>query len=123
NEIHKQVWSFDNSPIIFVIKDSEIKVYNALNYSKKEKSLEEIKLSKDEIEDKFSFWNLQSGTSFEWFYEKHKKTVLKKRVNQQLFENIKQTIFILKNDFQLEESLAKVLVLRLVFIRYLIDRK
>lgn len=123
NEIHKQVWSFDNSPIIFVIKDSEIKVYNALNYSKKEKSLEEIKLSKDEIEDKFSFWNLQSGTSFEWFYEKHKKTVLKKRVNQQLFENIKQTIFILKNDFQLEESLAKVLVLRLIFIRYLIDRK
>ena len=36
NEIHKKVWSFDNSPVIFVIKDTEIKVYNALNYSKKD---------------------------------------------------------------------------------------
>ncbi|WP_347173634.1 hypothetical protein [Polaribacter uvawellassae] len=35
-EIHKQVWSFDNSPVIFVIKGDEIRVYNALNYSKKE---------------------------------------------------------------------------------------
>lgn len=123
NEIHKQVWSFDNSPIIFIIKGSEIKVYNALNYSKKENSLEEINLSKKEIEDKFSFWNLQSGKTFEWFYDKYKKTVLKKRVNQQLFENIKRTILILKEDFNLEESLAKILVLRLIFIRYLIDRR
>lgn len=123
NEIHKQVWSFDNSPIVFVIKDSDIKVYNALSYSKKERSLEEINLSPDEIEDKFSFWNLQSGTTFEWFYEEHKKTILKKRVNQQLFDNIKQTIFFLKNDFDLEEDLSKILILRLIFIRYLIDRK
>lgn len=123
NEIHKQVWSFDNAPIIFIIKGSEIKIYNALNYIKKENSLEEIILSKNEIRDKFSFWNLQSGNTFEWFYDKYKKTVLKKRVNQQLFENIKQTILILKDNFDLEESLAKILVLRLIFIRYLIDRK
>ncbi len=123
NEIHKQVWSFDNSPIAFVIKDDEIKVYNALNYSKKVNSLEEIKLSQEDIGDKFSFWNLQSGATLEWFYEIHKKTILKKRVNQKLFENIKQTIFLLTNNFNLEESLAKILILRLIFIRYLIDRK
>lgn len=122
NEIHKKVWSFDNAPIIFVIKDSEVKVYNALNFEK-HKGLEEIKLSEKERIKKFSFWNLQSGEAFEWFYEKYKKTVLKKRVNQQLFENIKQTIIILKDNFGLEESLAKILVLRLIFIRYLIDRK
>ncbi|MBA0884593.1 Eco57I restriction-modification methylase domain-containing protein [Flavobacterium undicola] len=122
SEIHKKVWSFDNSPIIFVINDTEVKVYNALNFEK-HKGLEEIELSEKERNKRFSFWNLQSGEAFEWFYEKHKKTVLKKRVNQQLFENIKQTILILKNDFGLEESLAKILVLRLIFIRYLIDRK
>ncbi|MFA9192677.1 DNA methyltransferase [Flavobacterium sp. FZUC8N2.13] len=122
NEIHKKVWSFDNSPIIFVIKNAEIKIYNALNFEK-HKGLEEIELSEKERNKKFSFWNLQSGEAFEWFYEKHKKTVLKKRVNQQLFENIKRTIIILKDNFGLEESLAKILVLRLIFIRYLIDRK
>ena len=123
NEIHKRVWSFNNSPIIFIIKEGEIKVYNALNYSKNDNSLEEIILTNKDIEDKFSFWNLQSGNTFEWFYDRYKKTVLKKRVNQQLFENIKQTILILKDNFDLEESLAKILVLRLIFIRYLIDRK
>lgn len=122
NEIHKKVWSFDNAPIIFVIKDTEVKVYNALNFEK-HKGLEEIILSEKERNKKFSFWNLQSGEAFEWFYEKHKKTILKKRVNQQLFDNIKQTIILLKDNFGLEESLAKILVLRLIFIRYLIDRK
>ena len=34
NEIHKKVWSFDNSPIIFVIKNDQVKVYNALNFEK-----------------------------------------------------------------------------------------
>ena len=87
-EIHKKVWSFDNSPIIFVIKDTDVSVYNALNFEK-DKGLEIIKLTEKERNKKFSFWNLQSGEAFEWFYEKHKKTVLKKRVNQQLFENIK----------------------------------
>jgi hypothetical protein len=122
NEIHKKVWSFDNSPIIFVIKDADVKVYNALNFEK-HKGLEEIKLSEEQRNKKFSFWNLQSGEAFEWFYEKHKSTVLKKRVNQQLFLNIKQTILLLKDNFNLEEGLAKTLVLRLIFIRYLIDRK
>jgi hypothetical protein len=120
-EIHKKVWSFDNSPIIFVIKDKDIKVYNALNFEK-HKGLEEIQLSEKERKKRFSFWNLQSGVALDWFYEKHKKTILKKRVNQQLFENIKQTIIFLKEDFGLEEGLAKILVLRLIFIRYLIDR-
>ena len=100
-EIHKKVWSFDNSPIIFVIKDTDVSVYNALNFEK-DKGLEIIKLTEKERNKKFSFWNLQSGEAFEWFYEKHKKTVLKKRVNQQLFENIKQTILILKDNFDFE---------------------
>ena len=121
-EIHKKVWSFDSSPIIFVIKEAEVKVYNALNFEK-HKGLEEIKLSEKERNRKFSFWSLQSGEAFEWFFEKHKRTILKKRVNQQLFDNIKQTIILLKDNLGLEESLAKILVLRLIFIRYLIDRK
>ena len=41
-DIHKKVWSFDNSPIVFVVKDDEIKVYNALNYIKENNRLEEI---------------------------------------------------------------------------------
>ncbi len=130
SEIHKQVWSFDNSPIVFVIKDSEVKVYNALSYSKKEESLDEIKLSQDEIEDKFSFWNLQSGTTWKWlqedYYENNKKKNFRKRVNEKLFQNIKdvrQTLVDKSKDASLTDNEANSLILRLIFVRYLIDRE
>ncbi len=130
NEIHKQVWSFDNSPIVFVIKDSELKVYNALSYSKKEESLEEIKLSQKELIDKFSFWNLQSGSTWKWllddYYVNNKKKESRKRVNEKLFQNIKEvreTLVDKSKNNSLTEDEANSLILRLIFIRYLIDRK
>ncbi len=129
-EIHKQVWSFDNSPIVFIIKDTDVKVYNALSYSKKEKSLDEIKLSQVEIEDKFSFWNLQSGTTWKWlqddYYENNKKKDFRKRVNEKLFQNIKevrQTLVDKSKHGSLTDNEANSLILRLIFIRYLIDRE
>jgi hypothetical protein len=122
-EIHKQVWSFDNSPIIFIIKATDIEVYNALNFIKENGKLERIKILDSKIQDQFSFWNLQSGATFEWFYQKHKATVLKKRVNHRLFENIKQTILILNEKYSLAEIIAKEIILKLIFIRYLIDRE
>jgi len=123
NEIHKQVWSFDNSPIIFVIKANEIEVYNALNFIKEKGKLERINILESKIPAQFNFWKLQSGATFEWFYQKHKATVLKKRVNQRLFENIKQTILILNEQYNLDEIVAKEIILKLIFIRYLIDRQ
>lgn len=130
NEIHKQVWSFDNSPIVFVIKESDLKVYNALSYSKRENSLDEIKLSQEEIENKFSFWNLQSGTTWKWlqddYYDNIKKKDFRKRVNEKLFENIKdvrQTLVDKSKIGSLTDNEANSLILRLIFIRYLIDRE
>lgn len=125
--IHKQVWSFDNSPVVFILKNNDIKVYNALNYNKKENSLEEIKLSEQERNIKFSFWNLQSGNTWKWllqdYYENNRKKETRKRVNERLFENIKDVRKALideKNDPQ--GSIPNSLILRLIFIRYLIDR-
>jgi hypothetical protein len=123
NEIHKKVWSFDNSPIVFIIKTNAIEVYNALNFIKEKGKLERINILESKIQDQFSFWNLQSGATFEWFYKKYKATILKKRVNQRLFENIKQTILILSENYSLEEIVAKEIILKLIFIRYLIDRE
>lgn len=127
DDIHKKIWSFDNSPIAFVIKDNEIKVYNALNYIKKEKRLEEIELSSEEIRNRFSFWNLQSNNIWKWFQEEYiettRKKESKKRVNERLFQNIRDvrnTLIDRVNDP--EGSIPNSLILRLIFIRYLIDR-
>jgi len=126
-EIHKQAWSFDQSPLVFIIKDTNVEIFNAFAYDKKINRLEKIKLKEGEtLTDLFSFWNLQSGSIWTWLQENHyKKSKLDNRVNQKLFENIKFVRETLTNkdveDF-LEEEEANILILRLIFIRYLIDR-
>ncbi len=133
NEIHKKVWSFDNSPIIFIIKNSEIQIFNALNYIKDKNGndgrLEELNLTDEELDNKFSFWYLQSGETWNWFQndylEHNKKKDIRKRVNERLFQNIKEVRYYLTNIDELNylnDKQANSLILRLIFIRYLIDR-
>lgn len=120
--IHKQIWSFDYSPLAFVVKGTNIEVYNAFSFDKKIKRLEQINISNDEIEEHFSFWKLQSGSTWKWLQETiYSKDLNKKRVNQKLFDNIKTVRQKLVYDGINEEN-ANILILRLIFIRYLIDR-
>jgi hypothetical protein len=124
--IHKQVWSFDQAPLAFIVKPSEVKIYNAFAYEKrkKESGLQEIDISKEERKKQFSFWNLQSGKAWKWLQENcYKSDIQKKRVNQKLFDNIKlvrEKLILNSND--LSEDDINILILRLIFIRYLIDR-
>jgi len=128
DELYKKVWSFDHTSIIFLIKEKDIEVFNALNYIKEKNlnTLEKIDLSKREIQKLFNLWELESGKTWEWFQskfiDKKKGQTHRKRVNQRLFSNIKQVREDLKNK-DLNESEANSLILRLIFIRYLIDRK
>ena len=95
------------------------------NYHKKERTLEEIPLNAEERQSKFSFWNLQSGLTWKWlqyeYFENTKKNNFRKRVNDRLFQNISSVrqILISKPD-GLTENEANSLILRLIFIRYLI---
>ncbi len=124
--IHKQVWSFDQAPLVFVIKDSEVKIYNAFTYEKRQKQgLQEIVLEEGKTKkDVFSFWKLESGETWNWlqknYYEDRKQKNRRKRVNQKLFDNIKLVRSQLMKE--LSENDANTLILRLIFIRYLIDR-
>lgn len=128
-DIHKQVWSFDHAPVMFIIKNADVQIFNAFKYSKQTELLDEIKLSQDERNDVFSFWNLQSGFTWNTWSQEHlisnHKSKNKKRANQQLFENIQKVREGLTDDTQvnpLNEEEANILILRLIFIRYLIDR-
>lgn len=122
-EIHKKIWSFDQSPLAFILKDGDIEIYNAFAYEKKKKKLEQIKLKDEQIDQLFSFWNLQSGNVWEWLKkEYYKDTIKKKRVNQKLFDNIKDVREKLINSESLTDDEANTLILRLIFVRYLIDR-
>jgi len=129
DDIHKKAWSFDQSPIIFIIKDSDIEIYNAFSYEKrkdKDGRLQKINVSADERNKQFSFWNLQSGYAWNWVNTNfYKNKIKQKRVSQKLFDNIKSVREKLadtqKPEFITDDE-ANTLILRLIFIRYLIDR-
>lgn len=125
-QIFKEVWSWDKVPVIFIIKSDDIKIYNAFHYQKELDQLEKIKFSsEDEWSKRFSFWELQSGNTWKWLEENiYKKNIKKQRVNYNLFNNIKAARIHLseKVDNPLNVEFANILILRLIFIRYLIDR-
>jgi methylase of polypeptide subunit release factors len=123
--IFKQSWSFDSAPLVFVIDYNSIEIFNAFNYNKKTKSLEAINVSEDERTKLFSFWSLESGNCWKWlqenYYQKGQQTINQKRVHQRLFDNIKEVrSFLIENS--ITEDDANILILRIIFIRYLIDR-
>ncbi|MDP3912286.1 MAG: hypothetical protein Q8R96_00915 [Bacteroidota bacterium] len=125
--IHKQVWSFDQAPLAFVLKGSDVKIYNAFAYEKslKAQGLQEIHLKDGERRKIFSFWNLQSGATWKWLqenYKKKKQNDRAKRVHQKLFDNIKTVREYLKKSNAINDDAANIIILRLIFIRYLIDR-
>lgn len=126
HDLYKKVWSFDNTSIIFLIRNDGIEVFNALNYLKEDKSLEQISLSIEEIKRLFNIWELESGETWKWFQkqyiDKNKKKSHQKRVNEKLFANIKKVREDLI-EIGIDDDNANSLVLRLIFIRYLIDRK
>ncbi|WP_177730481.1 Eco57I restriction-modification methylase domain-containing protein [Flavobacterium inviolabile] len=127
NTLYKKVWSFDNTSIIFLIKDTGIEVFNALNYIKEENTLEPINLSDKKIKELFNIWELESGNTWKWFQkeyiEKQKGKTHRKRVNERLFSNIKEVRNYLTNNENLNDNESNSLILRIIFIRYLIDRK
>lgn len=124
--IFKEVWSWDKVSVVFIINSSGTKVYNAFHYQKELDQLEEIKFSSEEERNKcFSFWELQSGGTWKWLEKNiYKKSIKKHRVNYNLFNNIKAARIHLseKVDNPLNVEFANILILRLIFIRYLIDR-
>lgn len=125
DEMFRQVWCLDRSPIVFIVNKESIELYNAFKYLRTARSgeLEAINLSPDIIEKNFSFWELESGKTWEWIEQSvYKGRIEKSRINRVLFDNISFASRELVN-LGLSKEFANLLILRIIFCRYLIDRK
>jgi hypothetical protein len=144
---HKAAWNYDKPLCFMYFSATDLRIYNAFSYSEKTKTTKKIEITTEvettELETiykKFSFWALQSSkvwedlaTSEESENKAEKnKTIFKKRVTDILLQNI-QTLYqkligetLKKEEKPIEKPLqpifANKLLLRLIFIRYLIDR-
>lgn len=116
-KIHKNSWNFNQAPIIIILTETDLTFYNAFDFDKKE-----FKLSKfiDENESSvLSFSNIHSGK----FLETHSNIFKSnKRANELLLNHIK-TYRDSLIESGLSELIANTLIARMIFLRYLQDRK
>jgi len=112
--IFKNCWNFNETPIIILnLPNGTFEIYNGFNYIRDNKELEKF-----DNKDDFSYLSLVTGKILEKYKESFKSS---NRVNYYLLENIKDARKLLLNN--LEAKVTNSLIGRIIFIRYLIDRK
>jgi len=113
----KTIWNAQ-IPFVFVLTEDTIYVYNGKKWIHDQEML--VELERRILEDveliNYSYWNLNN----ESFLTKHKKELFENQLDAYLLQNLKTLTRKLMNDF--EVRFATKLVLRIIFIRFLIDR-
>lgn len=119
--LHGKIW---NAQIPVVISDegNYIKIYNGksmdLSVDKKIRLRDIVSYDLSQCDDKteFSYWNVTNSLSLDYY----EKSMGKKNLNDFLIDNLRYITKKLKDDYKI--SFANKLMLRVLFIRYLIDR-
>lgn len=112
--LHRKIWNAQ-LPVIIIEKQNSVEIFNGFQLNQKSKLLKEL-ASKNDVED-FSFWNIISERT--WI--KYKTRFQGPRLDEYLLDNIQHITD--KLSVNLPRPLATALILRLIFIRYLIDRE
>jgi hypothetical protein len=117
--IHKAVWNFNESPIVFIVEDDNLEIFNGFHFLKDDNSLERIG-SYEKLDD-FNYFKLVTGSTWEDYQSALDK---ENRVDYLLLKNIKNARELLK-DIIKDDSfrIVNALIGKIIFIRYLIDRK
>lgn len=122
--LENQIWNFNQTPIVFIIHENQIQIKNGFNYVKNT-GLNDLTDSNN-ISD-FDYFKLITGES----WEKYKSNFdSRKRIDNYLLSNIESARNILINKYldqnitqNIANNIANSIIGRVIFIRYLIDRK
>lgn len=119
--LHGKIWNAQ-MPVVISDEGSYIRIYNGksmdLDDNKKIKLRDIIAYDLSQCDEKntFSYWNVTNSLSLE-LYE---KSMDRKNLNEFLIDNLRYITKKLKDEYKI--SFANKLMLRVLFIRYLIDR-
>lgn len=122
-KVFKQVWN-SQTAIAIIENEFSIDIYNGYSFNKKDKELEHLKTYDkdivsqdiDELDLDFSYWNITNKD----FWSLYVKDYSKIRIDNVLLDNIRYVVNKLKQSSI--KPFANIVILRLIFIRYLIDR-
>ncbi len=120
-ELHGKIW---NAQIPVVVSDEGdfVKIYNGksmdLSVDKRIRLKDVISYDLNQCDEKieFSYWNVTNSLSLDHY----EKSMGKKNLNDFLIDNLRYITKRLKDEYNI--SFANKLMLRILFIRYLIDR-
>lgn len=116
-ELHKAIWNFNESPIAIIVENNAVEIFNGFSIDENTKLLHS--LGGAEKLDDFTYFELVTGKTWEKYQEdlSHKN-----RVDYKLLENIEAAQGLMMN-LGLSQSLVNALIGKIIFYRYLIDRK
>lgn len=113
----KDIWNFNESPIVIILEMDSVEIYNGFKYLTDEKTLELF--GKNEKLSDFSYFELVTGKTWERHQENFDSA---NRIDFHLLNNIKSTRNILLSK-SLSPELTNSLIGKVIFVRYLIDRE
>jgi len=120
-QLHQQIWNFNLSPVIFIRTDNQYHIYNGFSFVKGKTGLAELADFQENLND-FNYFKIVTGETWEDYQDALKG---KQRVDYKLLDNVKTLQKLLTEDSKggLPSHIANNLIGRILFIRYLIDRK
>jgi hypothetical protein len=126
-ELHKWIWNYNKTVAVVIIRESTIDIYNGFSFNQDTKLLNFLERNFNPNDDKFSYTNILTGTTWLSYRDKISQ---KHRVDSKLLENLDAVRKLLVEDFLIKNidkndalETANALIGRLLFVRYLIDRK
>lgn len=117
-EISRQVWNAQ-IPVAILCDENTVKIFNGLSLNISDYTLKQIEINTIEEcgeSSSFSYWQISNPI----FWKQYAQNYSGIKLNQILLDNISFLTNELKNTYHI--AFATKLVLRLIFVRYLIDR-
>lgn len=115
--LHKAIWNLNEMPIVVVWHDNIVDVYNGFAYKKELGSL--LRLGDESILREFNYFEIVTGKKWE---EYKKELTHKNRVDYYLLNNIQYAQEKIQQT-SVSRNLTNRLIGKIIFLRYLTDRK
>lgn len=116
-KLHKAIWNFNESPIAIIVENNAVEIFNGFSIDENTKLLHSI--GGVEKLDDFTYFELVTGKTWEKYQDdlSHKN-----RVDYKLLDNIEDAQGLMMK-LGLSQTLVNALIGKIIFYRYLIDRK